>query len=79
MLSDIEAIRSNWLHLHDMIALSCSTCGKQDNQNKKENIQEELEEIVEKLRERKVLNIYIDEILAYEDTKNTKKKKIEID
>ena len=40
MLSDINAIGSNWLHLHNVIALSSSTCGKQDNQKRTENIPE---------------------------------------
>ena len=37
MLSDIEAIGSNWLHLHNVIALSSSASSEQDNQKKTKN------------------------------------------
>jgi hypothetical protein len=40
VLSDVEAIGGNWLYLNNMIVLSSSACGKQDNQKKTENIPE---------------------------------------
>jgi len=40
MLSDIEAIGGNWLHLNKVIALSSSASSKQDQQKKTENIPE---------------------------------------
>ena len=43
-----------------------------------ENVREDLNEIVEKLRRRKRLNIYTDRSLACEGTGNTRKKKMGI-
>jgi hypothetical protein len=39
-LSDVQAIGSEWLYLRYVIALPVSTRGKQDNQDKTQNIPE---------------------------------------